>query len=276
MLWLIVAKGPSRWRFVRAEAPCWKGECQLGFRWLNVTFGWQRQDLHIAHPSGGGISPRNEESIHPAVSESWRCFHCGFETVDYREARSHFGDRDEESPLCLTWRDLDADGRASEYGSVLEQLVQEREENARLCTMNDGLEYQVTGQIHAIKSFRPFRDCETINQVFHVYDSMEGRALVAEAALRWRPISEMHEDYGQCVLMNLADPGGLELGNNLDLDWDETQWTHFAQVPRLTTKDAERMALERPADRSNLPSEAAALGEVTTDPVVSSQTKEEF
>lgn len=105
---------------------------------------------------------------------------------------------------------------------------------------------------------------------------MEGRALVAEQALRWRPISEIHKDYGPCVLMNLADPGHLEIGSNVDLNWDDTQWTHFAQVPRLTTKEAERMALERPADRSTLPPIGTALSPLTTELAAISQAKEEL
>lgn len=58
---------------------------------------------------------------------------------------------------------------------------------------------------------------------------------------RWRPISEMHEDYGPCVLINIYDPGDLEIGNNLCLDWDESRWTHFSQLVPLTQEQAQKM-----------------------------------
>ena len=57
----------------------------------------------------------------------------------------------------------------------------------------------------------------------------------------WRPISEMHEDLGQCILVNIADCGYMEFGNNLNLDWDESKLTHFAQIPLLGQKEYERM-----------------------------------
>ena len=57
----------------------------------------------------------------------------------------------------------------------------------------------------------------------------------------WRPISEIHEDFGSCVLMQIDDPGHVAIGSNLDLDWDESKWTHFAPVPHLTTEQAESL-----------------------------------
>lgn len=63
-----------------------------------------------------------------------------------------------------------------------------------------------------------------------------------EARARWRPISEMHEDFGECILVNvLKDTGYMEFGNNLSLNWDAAKWTHFAQVPLLGQNEYERM-----------------------------------
>lgn len=119
-----------------------------------------------------------------STEETWVCFHCGFSTSDAYEAAAHFGDRDEEEPLCKTWNDLNADGRAAEYQSALMALKAEREDNAYLRGRVDGLEYRVENQIGEIHSFAPFRGCDTVGQIFHVYDSMEGRALSAEATVR--------------------------------------------------------------------------------------------
>jgi hypothetical protein len=55
---------------------------------------------------------------------------------------------------------------------------------------------------------------------------------------RWRPIAEIHEDYGPCVLMDIDDPGSLEIGSVNDLDFDDSNWTHFTEVPKLTYDEA--------------------------------------
>ena len=58
---------------------------------------------------------------------------------------------------------------------------------------------------------------------------------------RWRPIAEIHEDCGSCVLMDIEDPGYLEIGSNLDTDFDESQWTHFAEVPKLSSEEGDEL-----------------------------------
>ena len=110
----------------------------------------------------------------------WRCFHCDFATSDRKEALGHFGDRDEENPICIVWQSLNADGRVQEYQSALRELEAEREENSRYRTQVEALELRVEGQLYEIKSFKPFRECRSIQEIFHVYDSMEGCALLAE------------------------------------------------------------------------------------------------
>jgi hypothetical protein len=61
---------------------------------------------------------------------------------------------------------------------------------------------------------------------------------------RWRPIAELHDDCGPCVLMNIDDPGSLEIGSNLYAGFNESQWTHFAEVPKLSIDDAARLIEE--------------------------------
>jgi hypothetical protein len=58
---------------------------------------------------------------------------------------------------------------------------------------------------------------------------------------RWRPIAEMHEDHGPCVLMNIEDPGCLDLESNQSLDYDKTKWTHFTPITLLSYEDADRL-----------------------------------
>lgn len=58
---------------------------------------------------------------------------------------------------------------------------------------------------------------------------------------QWHPISEIHEDYGPCVVININDPGDMALASNLDLDWDESLWTHFSRIVPLWHEEAERL-----------------------------------
>lgn len=113
-----------------------------------------------------------------AEKQTWRCFHCGFETSDKTEASGHFGEFGEEYPLCIHWSDLDADGKASEFQSINAELEGEREENLKLRQQVEQLEYLTGSQEAAISS--RFKGCRTINEAFFKYDSMEGRALAAE------------------------------------------------------------------------------------------------
>lgn len=113
--------------------------------------------------------------------ETWLCFHCGFETADRREAQAHFGEGPDEEPLCRSWAELDADGRASEYQSAMGELEREREEADRLRTEVENLEHRL-GSYESLVGSR-FRGCRTIGDAFNLFDSMEGRALAAEQRL---------------------------------------------------------------------------------------------
>lgn len=44
MIWLIVRANSSQWNYIPAEAPCWKGEINMSFRWASMTIGWQRNE----------------------------------------------------------------------------------------------------------------------------------------------------------------------------------------------------------------------------------------
>lgn len=114
---------------------------------------------------------------------TWTCFHCGFSTRNEQFAAAHFGERDEPA-LCRSWAQLNADGRVHEYQSVVAQLDAERSANAILQSKIEGLEYQVDGRHAEIVSFKPFRECQSIQDIFNVYDSIEGRALAAEERSR--------------------------------------------------------------------------------------------
>jgi hypothetical protein len=53
---------------------------------------------------------------------------------------------------------------------------------------------------------------------------------------KWRPIEEAHEDFGECVYIDIEDPGNNCMAHVCSLDYEETVegMTHFAQAPELT------------------------------------------
>lgn len=117
------------------------------------------------------------------ASEKWICFHCGFETSDRDEAHAHFGDRDdaeEFTPTCTWWAKLTAEERAQEIQDLLQQITAEQNDNGLLRSQIEGLEHQAKGQLHEIQGFKAFSKCTSVTEVFQLYDSMEGRALLAE------------------------------------------------------------------------------------------------
>jgi hypothetical protein len=85
---------------------------------------------------------------------------------------------------------------------------------------------------------KPCAECVGTGLVALAYDLCRTRLKVAQEAVRWRPIAEIHEDLGPCVLIRINDPGYMAIGNNLDLDFDVHGWTHFVPVPSLTNADA--------------------------------------
>ena len=117
----------------------------------------------------------------------WRCFQCDFVTSDPDEASAHFGDRDdgeEFKPICKWWANIDNHERLETLQDTIRELNHCADENMRLLTKIEGLEYQVNSQESAIRSYKPFRDCYSIHDVFCLFDSMEGRALAAEEKLK--------------------------------------------------------------------------------------------
>lgn len=135
----------------------------------------------------------------------WRCFFCDFITTDRAEAAAHFGDRDdpqESTPLCKWWTSMQDDERVKQLQDTLQQLDAERDANYRLSTKVEALEYQVENQESVIKSYKPFKDCRTIHDIFCLYDSMEGRAL---AAKELEQIAESNLNILPVVEENLAD-----------------------------------------------------------------------
>jgi hypothetical protein len=109
----------------------------------------------------------------------WRCFHCGFETADRTEAAGHFGDRDDEEPICLTWESINADGKLAEWQATCAQLLKEQAENADPRQKIEGLEYRL--EVSELDIAQKFKGARSFTEAWQKFDFMEGRALLAEA-----------------------------------------------------------------------------------------------
>ena len=57
---------------------------------------------------------------------------------------------------------------------------------------------------------------------------------------RWRPVSELHEDFGPCVGTDVRDPGYIVIVHACDIDPD-TRVTHFTRFIPLTAGEAASM-----------------------------------
>lgn len=73
------------------------------------------------------------------------------------------------------------------------------------------------------------------------HTALQKRVEELEGANRWRPIAEIHEDYGPCVVIDIRDPGNLAVAEVCDDEWVLADWTHFAPIPSLTHEEAAEM-----------------------------------
>jgi len=127
----------------------------------------------------------SEQKKMDAILEAtpWRCFHCDFITSDHAEAQAHFGDRDdgeEFKPICKWWDRMDDEERKEAFQDAMRDLNEGAQENMNLREQVEDLEGQIGTQESQIRSYKPFKDCRSIHDIFCLYDSMEGRALAAE------------------------------------------------------------------------------------------------
>lgn len=114
----------------------------------------------------------------------WLCFHCGFETSDHTEAAAHFGDCDdakEFTPICNWWKNLSPEDKVHTLQNSIIQYNESQEELRQARSEIETLECQLNAATNAIGS--RFKGCTVINEIFNLYDSMEGRALAAEEKL---------------------------------------------------------------------------------------------
>ena len=95
--------------------------------------------------------PTTVPSVDDVVMPAWRCFHCGFETSDEKEARAHFGDDSDDQALCVMWASIDDAERAHAYQQLTLELDATREE---VFSLNAAIENESS------EGMRAFRELE--------------------------------------------------------------------------------------------------------------------
>jgi hypothetical protein len=129
---------------------------------------------------------------YPMPKDGWVCFHCGERFTTLGSAQDHFGSTPESRAGCLIDRVALEAGTDTQRGRgllmELRRVEGERDEwmNQALAGRNEieALECRVESLTTAMKSYKPFRECDSIRDVFFVFDSMEGRAIAAEERLK--------------------------------------------------------------------------------------------
>ena len=112
----------------------------------------------------------------------WACFHCGERLPTVGSASDHFGGEPGALAACQI--------KAGEERGLLMELRKaeaSRDEWMNRALTSEGeielLEGRIGSLTSAMQSYAPFRQCRSINDVFFLFDSMEGRAIAAEERL---------------------------------------------------------------------------------------------
>jgi hypothetical protein len=123
------------------------------------------------------------EGAYHAPLLGWTCFHCGETFHREKTAREHFGEYTGFDPACIE-RLKFSDAELMRRVRVAESLA-ERDRAA----MSHAVEERDAEYARIPAFLRRFEGTQTLNDVFHLYDSMQGRAIAAEAILA--KLSEM-------------------------------------------------------------------------------------
>ena len=118
---------------------------------------------------------------YPIPKDGWACFHCGEMFTTWGGARDHFGKTPGDTPGCILKVQLgDERGWLMELRKVEEMAESQMQRALEAEREIEKLECKVSSLTTNFRSFKPFANCDSANEAFFVYDSMEGRALAAE------------------------------------------------------------------------------------------------
>ena len=80
-------------------------------------------------------------------------------------------------------------------------------------------------------------------RIFDLFNEMNARYC-------WRPISELHEDFGPCVGININDPGYIVIVHTCDIEPDELV-THFTRFAPLSFEQVDKMRKDMEKDAAH-------------------------
>lgn len=162
-----------------------------------------QEDENQNSSSDAKLSPRPALEGCSMPKQGYTCFHCGDRFTTVGAAQDHFGGTEGALAACrIKFGD--------ELGLVMELRKAEasRDEWMNRALRDESeierLECRVQSLTDAMQSYKPFRECRSINDVFFLYDAMEGRALAAEE--RWSQLGPFDDTEPlKAALLNLAD-----------------------------------------------------------------------
>jgi hypothetical protein len=106
------------------------------------------------------------------LERSWRCFHCDEVFTDEETARAHFGtEMENDHPACVKMLTTGQKTLIREAAVMFRRALQSEAENELLGHKLQDIESIIRHRFQVA----------SLNDVFNLYDSMEGRALAAEA-----------------------------------------------------------------------------------------------
>lgn len=90
-------------------------------------------------------------------------------------------------------------------------------------------------------SFRESIRSEMLTLLLQETEALHAEVAKLKDRYKWQPIAEIHEDFGDVVLVNVNDCGFMRIGSCVVIDWDATKWTHFARYAPIGQEEYEYM-----------------------------------
>lgn len=111
-------------------------------------------------------------------AHGWTCFHCGETFTTENSARDHFGEYPGTEPACI-------DRAKHSAAELLRRARRAEYEAKRAYGLSNEADERAGGAMAEVAGFLArFKDARTLQDVWNRYDTMEGRALAAEAIVR--------------------------------------------------------------------------------------------
>lgn len=127
----------------------------------------------------------SEPDTYLAPERGWTCFHCGETFKTLGPARDHFGGSIYAEPGCMV-RVQAGEERGLQMALRAAEAEIDKLRNDIDGDISSSLNFHIRLEAQ-LDSYKPFRGCRSIKEVFDLYDSMEGRALAAEEMLKRFP-----------------------------------------------------------------------------------------